>query len=63
MLDSVEQKLVLRAVSFGKEYYENWLGLLAKALKGQLTAEEVKGLPLIKPVLTDCEFLRCTCDL
>jgi len=61
--DGVEQKLVLEAVPFGREYLENWLGLLEKAMKGQLTPGEVKGLPLIKPMVTDCEFLRCTCDL
>lgn len=63
ILDNVEQKLVLEAVSLGREYLESWLDLLKKAMEGQLTAEEVKGLPLIKPVVTDCEFLRCACNL
>jgi len=63
MLDSVEQKLVLAAVSLDREYIESWLGLLEKAMKGRLTSAEVKGLPLIEPVVTDCEFLRCACNL
>jgi len=63
ILDGVEQKLILEAVSLGGEYYKSWLSLLEKAMKGQLTPEEVKGLPLIKPAVTDCEFLRCTCAL
>lgn len=62
MLDGVEQKLVMEAVSLGREYFESWLRLLEKAMKGNLTPEEVKGLPLIKPVVTDCEFLRCACE-
>jgi len=62
ILDGVEQKLVPGAVSLGGKYFESWLGLLEKAMKGQLTSEEVRGLPLIRPVVTDCEFLRCTCN-
>jgi hypothetical protein len=61
-LDDIEQELVLKAASQGREYLENWLNLLAKAVKGQLTPEEVMGLPFIRPVVTDCEFLRCTCE-
>jgi hypothetical protein len=61
-LDGIEQELVLKAASIGKEYMDGWLSLLAKAAKGQLTREEVMGLPFIRPVVTDCEFLRCACE-
>lgn len=61
-LDDIEQELASKATSLGKQYLENWLNLLAKAVKGQLTPEEVMGLPFIRPVVTDCEFLRCTCE-
>lgn len=61
-LDDIEQELVLKAASLGKEYLDNWLNLLGKAVKGQLTQEEVMGLPFIQPVITDCEFLKCTCE-
>lgn len=61
-LDDIEQELVLKATSLGKEYVENWLNLLAKAVKGQLASDEVMGLPFIRPVVTDCEFLKCTCE-
>jgi len=61
-LDDIEQELVLKAASLGKEYLDNWLNLLTKAVNGRLTSEEVMGLPFIQPVVTECEFLRCACE-
>jgi len=60
-LDEIERELVPEAASLGKEYLENWLDLLGKAMKMQLTQEEVKDLPFIQPVINDCKFLKCSC--
>jgi len=61
-LDEIERILVPKATAFGKKYLENWLNLLGKAMKMRLTPEEVKNLPFIQPVISDCNFLKCSCD-
>jgi len=60
-LDGIERVLVPKAASFGKKYLEDWLDLLGKAMKMQLTSEEVKNLPFIQPVINNCKFLKCSC--
>lgn len=60
-LDEIEAILVPKAASFGEEYFEGWLALLEKAMRRQLIPEEVKGLPFLKPIISDCAFLKCGC--
>jgi len=63
LLDEVESALFQASTSLGKnfEQHEGWLHLLKKAMNGQLTAQEVRGLPFIKPIINTCSFLKCAC--
>ena len=45
----------------GFENFDHWLNLLGKAMRAQLKPEEVRELPFIKPIIQNCEFLKCTC--
>jgi hypothetical protein len=62
LLDEIEAILVPKAEAFGEEYFKGWLALLGKAMRRQLIPEEVKGLPFLKPIISDCAFLKCSCD-
>jgi len=64
LLDEVERVLFQEVASLGESFegFDGWLYLLGKAMKGQLTPEEVGGLPFIKPVIHGCNFLKCTCE-
>jgi len=64
LLDEVERVLFQEATSLGESFegFDGWLYLLGKAMKGQLTSEEVGGLPFIKPIVQTCNFLKCACE-
>lgn len=62
-LDHVERVLIQRAASTRKgfENFDRWLNLIGKAMKGQLTHQEVMGVPFVKSIIQTCEFLKCSC--
>ena len=61
-LDKIECVLVMKALTLENGYTDNWFNLLGKAMRGQLTAQEVNQLSFINPILRNCKFLDCTCD-
>jgi len=62
-LDKAESILIPRLASSSKgfENFDHWLILLGKAMRDQLTPEELRELPHIRPFFQNCEFLKCTC--
>lgn len=62
-LNNIEGNLIARCASLGDEYISKWLDLLSKSMAGQLSLKEISKIPLLKPIETECEFLRCGCDI
>jgi len=62
ILDKTERELLQKATLVGDEYFGRLMELLKKAMLNELTPKDVKGLPFIKPIISDCEFLRCICE-
>lgn len=60
-LNAIESVLISKASSLGEEKFSKWVDLIGKAMRGLLTPQEVLNLPFIKPLIHNCNFLKCTC--
>lgn len=60
-LNAVESLLISKASSLGEKEFNKWVDLIGKAMSGLLAPQEVMNLPFIKPLIHNCEFLKCTC--
>lgn len=61
MLDAIERHIVPKALTEGNGRGEKWFSILGKAMGGNLTLEELKNLPYIRPLMNGCDFLTCSC--
>jgi hypothetical protein len=61
-LNKIEGSLVSVASSLGDEYMENWFDLLGEAMTGNIDAQRISEIPLLKPVESKCFFLGCKCS-
>jgi hypothetical protein len=61
-LDKIDRELLKGATSLGRQYFDNWVNLLGRAIREELTPQDVKGLPFIRPVIHNCSFLQCLCE-
>lgn len=61
VLTDIERELIPIAFSIEQEQADKWVNLLGKAMKGELTPDEVLGLPFIEPLIQSCQFLQCAC--
>lgn len=60
-LDKIEAVLISKAASFREECVDGWLALLEKAMTRKLVQEELNKLPFLKPIISECTFLKCGC--
>ena len=61
MLTNIERELIPKVFSIDEKSDNRWVHLLGKAMKGELTSEEVLKLPFIEPIIQECEFMQCIC--
>jgi hypothetical protein len=60
-LSKIEGGLVGLGANYGDEYMDEWLELLGKSMAGELDADKIASIPLLKPIESKCGFLDCTC--
>lgn len=61
ILTDIEREVIPKVLSLEQEQADGWMHLLGKAMRGELTPEEVAGLPFLEPVAHGCAFLGCVC--
>lgn len=61
LLTDIERETLPKVLSLEQEQADKWIRLLGKAMRGELTPEEVDGLPFLEPVAHSCTFLKCIC--
>ena len=60
-LSTVEGLLIAAGSVLGEDYLDSWLDLLAEAMQGRFTYEQLIAIPAIQPIETSCGFLKCNC--
>jgi hypothetical protein len=60
-LSKIEADLVSMGAAYGDEYMDQWFDLMGEAMSGNLGAEKISNIPLLKPIETKCGFLKCAC--
>jgi hypothetical protein len=61
-LAQAESQLFSKCHLLGDEEFMDWSDLLGEAMRGKLTYERIAGISALRPVKSECGFLRCTCS-
>ena len=61
-LAQVEAPLFSQGYLLDQEDFQQWSDLLAAAMQGKLDYEKIMGIPALRSVKNDCEFLGCKCS-
>jgi hypothetical protein len=61
-LSKAEGQIFSRCHLIDPQEFEDWCNLLAEAMQGKLDYERIRGISVLAPVRSDCEFLRCACS-
>ena len=60
-LAEVEGQLFSQCDLMTEQEFMGWSDLLGQAMQGELDYERICGIPVLAPVLSDCQFLGCGC--
>jgi hypothetical protein len=61
-LAEIEGELFSKCDLLEEKDFMQWCDLLGEAMQGKLDYDRILGIPALKPVVSDCTFLGCTCS-
>ena len=61
-LAQAESQLFSKCHLLGDQEFMDWSDLLGEAMQGKLSYQRIIGIPALKPVKSNCGFLKCTCS-